>query len=92
MYGNKCSGALTVHDIEQVSVKDPDKKALRDAIKSDEWKDLPQYKHMKNEPSGIGKLVLRGTRIVIPPSMRKTVLELGHVGHQGIVKTKARLD
>ena len=35
--------------------------------------------------------MLRGTRIVIPPSMRKTVLELGHEGHQGIVKTKARL-
>ena len=46
---------------------------------------------MKNELSVIGKLVWRVTRIVIPSSIRKTVLELGHEGHQGIVKKKARL-
>ena len=55
---NAVPGALTAHDVEQVSMKDPEIKALRHAIKSDEWKDLPQYKHVKNELSVIGKLVL----------------------------------
>ena len=37
-----------------------------------------------------GKLVLRGDRIVIPQSLRKVVLELGHERHQGMLKTKNR--
>ena len=46
---------------------------------------------MKNELCTIGKLVLRGDRIVIPQSLRKSVLESAHEGHQGVVKTKSRL-
>ena len=46
---------------------------------------------MKNEPCCVGKLVLRGDRIVIPQTIRKIVLEIAHEGHQGIVKTKSRL-
>ena len=39
----------------------------------------------------LGKLVLRGTRIVVPKALRGEVLRLAHEGHQGIVKMKARL-
>ena len=39
----------------------------------------------------LGKLVLRGTRIIMPESLRERTVELAHEGHQGIVKTKARL-
>ena len=38
-----------------------------------------------------GKLVLRGTRLLIPKRLRERVLELAHEGHQGLVKTKQRL-
>ena len=38
---NAVPGALTALDIEQVSVKDPEIKTLRHALKSDEWKDVP---------------------------------------------------
>ena len=41
--------------------------------------------------SVIGKTVLRGTRIVIPRKLRARVIELGHEGHQGMVKMKQRL-
>ena len=34
---------------------------------------------------------MRGTRIVIPQSLRSKVLRLAHEGHQGIVKMKNRL-
>ena len=39
----------------------------------------------------IGFLVLRGTRILIPESLRETVLEIAHWGHPGIVCMKRRL-
>ena len=36
-------------------------------------------------------LLLRDTRIVIPSSLQQNVVDLAHMGHQGIVKTKALL-
>ena len=39
----------------------------------------------------LGKLVLRGTRIVIPKPLPEEVLRLAHKGHRGIVKMKACL-
>ena len=33
-------------------------------------------------------MVLRGNRIVVPCKLRVRAVELAHVGHQGIVKTK----
>ena len=39
----------------------------------------------------LSKLVLRGTRIVIPKPLPEEVLRLAHKGHRGIVKMKARL-
>ncbi len=36
-------------------------------------------------------MVLRGTRLVIPQSLRTTVLALAHEGHLGIVGTKNNL-
>ena len=36
----------------------------------------------------LGKLVLRGARLVTPRKHRKQVSDLAHEGHRGIVKTK----
>ena len=36
-------------------------------------------------------LLLRDTRFVIPSSLQENVVDLAHMGHQGIVKTKALL-
>jgi hypothetical protein len=84
--------ALTAHDIEQISQDDEEITQLRYAIrKGTSFENLPNYKHVKDELSVLGKLVLRGTRIVIPASLRKKLLKLAHEGHQGIVKTKQRL-
>ena len=46
---------------------------------------------VRSELSVTGKLVLRGTRIVIPSSLRERVLSLAHEGHPGIVSMKRRL-
>jgi hypothetical protein len=44
-----------------------------------------------NELCAIGKLVLLGTRIVLPTILREHVLELAHEGHPGISSMKIRL-
>ena len=88
---NAVPGALTKHDIEVASVKDTEIRNLRHAIWDNYWDEVPEYKHVRSELSVLGKLVLSGTRIVIPLSLRKTVIDIGHEGHQGIVKTKAKL-
>ena len=46
------------------------------------------YLLVRNELSIIGKLVLRGTRIVVPTNLRERVLHLAHEGHPGIVSVK----
>ena len=43
---------------------------------------------MREELCAIGKVVLRGTRIVIPQSRRQQVLGITQEGHVGIVATK----
>lgn len=39
----------------------------------------------------VGKLLLRGNRIVVPPYLRDKLLEIGHEGHLGITGTKQDL-
>ena len=36
-------------------------------------------------------LVLRGTRIIIPTTLQASIVKLVHIGHRGLVKTKALL-
>ena len=52
---------------------------------------MTAYVGVKDELCVLGKIVLRGTRIVVLKALRGEVLRLTHEGHQGIVKMKARL-
>lgn len=54
-------------------------------------KDLKQYSQVFQELSYIDGLVMRGSQIVIPKSLRNRVVDLRHEGHLGIVKTKQLL-
>ena len=67
--------------------------SLRQYILNGDWSQcrMSAYLCVRNELCMLGKLVLRGTRIVIPEALRGEVLLLAHEGHQGIVKMKARL-
>ena len=46
---------------------------------------------MRDEFNCVGKLILRGHRIVIPTHYKQQIMQLAHKGHQGIVKCKQRL-
>lgn len=65
--------------------------AVRKALRVGVWDELPKYKHVCQELTSVGKLILRGRRICIPEKLQKQVLSLVLEGHQGIVKCKLRL-
>ena len=90
---NAIPGAMSGKEIEEASASDAELCSLREFIKSGQWDHCPNsvYKAIKDELTCFGQLILRGTRIVMPEKLRGRVLKLAHEGHQGIVKTKARL-
>ncbi|CAH1233137.1 RTL1 [Branchiostoma lanceolatum] len=85
--------SLTPREIERASGEDPELRQVRKCIQTGQWDEcqVMSYRHVKTELSIYGQLILRGTRIVIPQVLRKTVVQLAHEGHQGIQKTKNRL-
>jgi hypothetical protein len=77
--------SLTAREIERESGNDAELLSVRKYILSGDWTDskLPHYVAIKEELSVVGYIVMRGSRIVIPKSMRANVLKLAHEGHQG---------
>ena len=85
--------ALVPKEVETASEKDPTLRLVRHAVMTDDWSQLQGtiYKAIKEELWVIGQVVMRGSRIVIPQSLQKHTIMLAHEGHQGMVRTKARL-
>ena len=55
-------------------------------------KDLEPYLHVKQELSVAEGLIFRERRIVLPPTLQRKVVKLGHsLGHLGKTKTKQML-
>jgi len=84
--------AMSVQEVEEESWLDPEISQLRECITTGEWDSAPpQYKAVRSEISIPGKLVLRGTRLLIPAKLGDRVVDLAREGHQGLTKTKQRL-
>lgn len=85
--------AMSTRQIERESDKDPELVDVRECIQTGKWHNIQEklYLTVREELCCIGKLILRGTRIVIPTELRTHVLELAHEGHPGIVVMKRRL-
>ena len=60
----------------------PDKHSVNDAMKP--------YWSSRGELTVVQNILLKGTRIVIPSSMRLEILDKIHEGHQGIAKCRER--
>ena len=75
---------------KQTTQVDAEMQALIKAIETDRWTspEVQDYKRLKDEFSVYNGVVLRMNRILIPPTLRSRAVELAHLGHQGIVKTK----
>ena len=84
--------AIPNQEIEEPSAEDEEIAMLRKSVHTNDWTVAePVFRAVRNELTVLGKLVLRGTRLVIPMKLCKQVLDLAHEGHQEIVKTKQRL-
>ena len=85
--------ALVPKEVEIASEKDPTLQLVCNAVITDDWSKLQgtTYKAISEELWVVGQVVMRGTRIVIPESLQKCTIMLTHEGHQGMVRTKARL-
>ena len=88
--------AVTAKDVEQISFVDQELSRVRDALETNRFDLLPPevpkvYRSIRDELCVIGKVLLRGNRIVMPQLLRERVIELGHEGHLGIVGTKNNL-
>ena len=67
-------------------------KGLRAAIKMNQWEidTVKPFKSVKDELSiSPNYIVLRGTRIVLPASLRQRAIDIAHESHQGLSKTTA---
>ena len=63
------------------------------AIETNKWLNpaTSEYKKVSEELSVHKGIILRRHRIVLPTSLRRRIINLAHIGHQGIVKTKRLL-
>ncbi len=68
-------------------------KQLRgESLNNEEQQLLQQFKFVWNELSETSDgLILRGTRLIIPNSLRQTTLNIAHEGHLGMTKSKGLL-
>lgn len=86
--------AISISDLEKACLDDDELQKVKEAMYSGNWDDVPiGYKTatIKDDLSLYGELILRGDRIVVPRSLRKQVISLAHLGHQGGTSMKAQL-
>ena len=84
--------AIRMEQLMEATMKDKTLMAVMKAIKSNSFGNDPilkSYRKFRDELSIYqDKLVLRGSRIVIPEVFWLNVVKIAHEGHLGIVKTK----
>ena len=75
--------AMTTWEVEEHSHHDKELSDVRQCIRVGDWnnKETVQYFPVREELCTKGKVVLRGTRIVIPCSVRQQVLSIAHEDH-----------
>ena len=86
--------AITLEQVERATAFDKELQELKDWIRASPRPKLPlnlhQYKHVQDDLSCTNNdVILRGSTVLIPSSMRSQVLDLAHGGHQGIARTKS---
>ena len=82
--------AVSTKEIERASDDDAELSSIRQCLLTGRWYSVEnkQYIPVRFELSAIGKLVLRGTRIVKPESLCDRILKVAHEGHPRIVNMK----
>lgn len=91
---NATPRAITTRELERKSDRDPEISEVVKCVQYENWSDFTGpsiYKSIKDDLCVVGKLLLRGHRIVVPQRLRSNMITLAHEGHMGIVGTKQAL-
>ncbi|XP_057381569.1 uncharacterized protein K02A2.6-like [Daphnia carinata] len=89
--------ALSAAEISKETSKNMDFQLIKKSIITGKWypltSDLMKAYHKIRQELTVSEngVILRGTRICVPPSLQKQVLNQAHDGHMGMNKTKALL-
>lgn len=85
--------ALDIAEVVSATDQDPEMQKLKDCILSGKWNDddLKPYSAFRLEYSFANNLIMRGTKLVIPKSLRQRMCQLAHEGHPGQSMMKRRL-
>ena len=98
-YVTNCSvpKSMTLDEIKKATHNDPVLQKVKKCLKEGKWdEDDPDLKPFRlcadeltyNASAGI---LRKNTRLVIPTTLQERATKLGHIGHQGIEKTKSLL-
>jgi hypothetical protein len=88
--------AIPARELERASGSDGELGMVRRAIADGSFDQMPTavsrlYKSIADELCVLGRVVLRGNRIIIPHELQHKMTQLGHEGHLGVVGTKKNL-
>ena len=90
--------SIVLERIREETLKDETLQKLSQRIARGDWekfrrdKDMEPYTHIKHELSTAEGLIFREERIVLPETLRRKVVKIGHsLGHLGKTKTKRML-
>lgn len=86
------TSALTLSEIKKETELDEEMKALIHSSKTGEWtKELQRYQAFEQEIHVTDGFILRGTRIILPKSLRLRAIKIAHIGHPGATTMKRTL-
>ncbi|XP_038121457.1 uncharacterized protein K02A2.6-like [Culex quinquefasciatus] len=87
--------AIDLGEVEKVATEDLELIELRNCLDRGIWnyssEHVKPYYAFRQELGKVGDLVVRGSRLVVPRSLRQRMLQLGHEGHPDQTKMQQRL-
>ncbi|CAB4036898.1 Retrovirus-related Pol poly from transposon, partial [Paramuricea clavata] len=98
-YVTNCSvpKSMTLDEIKKATHNDPVLQKVKKCMKEGKWDendpDLKPFRLCADELTynASAGILLKNTRLVIPTPLQERATKLGHIGHQGIEKTKSLL-
>lgn len=87
------TAAIDISEVVDATEKDDELQAIKRAVMDQNWKadQVKLYSPFQTEISFINGLAMRGSKLIIPLSLRKRMLLLAHEGHPGQTCMKRRL-
>ena len=86
---------MTANEIKTATVADPLSRKVADCMATDNWHqatapDLQPFVKLKDELlTNVDRIIiLRQTRLVLPPSLQQREIYIAHIGHAGMIITK----